>query len=248
MLCRDSVNVNYAVISTFEANTSDTVLLKACYSPFSRVNRPWRALNNVIAVRFFFLTLQETPLRMHAGVQHTSMCMCLMSPTLSVQCGQQCKHWTIAPTRQCLRICLVGCVRLTCILTTSCMWPISPDLQVYLYMQSEIGMFRCRSLKHVHTRLVLSSTHLLATRPGRFLILFQLEHTLFGRWCTPRMRLILLVPAISLSLLVTQRASLRWACNVPACAYWVLACQTSDKILLEAHRLTLPGNCSLIPL
>lgn len=31
------------------ANTSDYTLLKACYSPFSRVNRPWRAINNVIA-------------------------------------------------------------------------------------------------------------------------------------------------------------------------------------------------------
>lgn len=46
---RDSVVVNWAVMANATANTSDTTLLKACYSPFSRVNRPWRALNNVIA-------------------------------------------------------------------------------------------------------------------------------------------------------------------------------------------------------
>jgi len=46
---RDSVVINYGVMYNATANTSDTTLLKACYSPFSRVNRPWRALNNVIA-------------------------------------------------------------------------------------------------------------------------------------------------------------------------------------------------------
>lgn len=50
LTCRDSIMVKYAVMSNYTANTSDTVLLKACYSPFSRVNRPWRNLNNVIAV------------------------------------------------------------------------------------------------------------------------------------------------------------------------------------------------------
>ena len=49
-ICRDSIIIKYAVMSNYTANMSDTVLLKACYSPFSRVNRPWRVLNNVIAV------------------------------------------------------------------------------------------------------------------------------------------------------------------------------------------------------
>lgn len=46
---RDSILVKWAVMSNATANTSDTALIKACYSPFSRVNRPWRALNNIIA-------------------------------------------------------------------------------------------------------------------------------------------------------------------------------------------------------
>lgn len=58
--CRDSVVVNWAVLANATANTSDTTLLKACYSPFSRVNRPWRAINNIIAVclssQLFILT------------------------------------------------------------------------------------------------------------------------------------------------------------------------------------------------
>lgn len=46
---RDQVIVNYAVKADYPANTTDTVQLKACYSPFSSVNRPWRAANNIIA-------------------------------------------------------------------------------------------------------------------------------------------------------------------------------------------------------
>ena len=51
--CRDKIIITYAVMSQYSPNTSDTVTLKACYSPFSRVNRPWRNLNNVIAVQTF---------------------------------------------------------------------------------------------------------------------------------------------------------------------------------------------------
>lgn len=47
---RDSIVISYGVMYNATANMSDTTLLKACYSPFSRVNRPWRAINNVIAL------------------------------------------------------------------------------------------------------------------------------------------------------------------------------------------------------
>ena len=54
--------VKYAVLPAYQANTTDKVQLKLCYSSFSSVNRPWRAANNVIAVRLLHSLLQlQTP-------------------------------------------------------------------------------------------------------------------------------------------------------------------------------------------
>lgn len=49
----DKVFITYSVLPAFEPNATDTVQLKACYSNFSQVDRPWRASNNIIAVRAF---------------------------------------------------------------------------------------------------------------------------------------------------------------------------------------------------
>jgi hypothetical protein len=46
------------VLPAFTPNASDTVQLKACYSNYSQVDRPWRATNNIISVR----------LRLHGGL------------------------------------------------------------------------------------------------------------------------------------------------------------------------------------
>jgi hypothetical protein len=42
--------VSYAVLPQYTVNSTDTVLLKACYSNFSSVDRPWRAANQIIAL------------------------------------------------------------------------------------------------------------------------------------------------------------------------------------------------------
>lgn len=46
----DSVIINYSVFANQTANLTDFIMLKACYSNFSEVDRPWRKFNNVIAV------------------------------------------------------------------------------------------------------------------------------------------------------------------------------------------------------
>lgn len=78
--------VSYAVMPQYMPNTSDTVLLKACYSPFSRVNRPWRALNNVIAVLHL-----HTCIALHCLVfpfVHTVQCIreCILSSDFHMRC------------------------------------------------------------------------------------------------------------------------------------------------------------------
>lgn len=47
----DKVFITYSVLPAFTPNASDTVQLKACYSNYSQVDRPWRATNNIISVR-----------------------------------------------------------------------------------------------------------------------------------------------------------------------------------------------------
>lgn len=48
----DEVIINYAVFANQTANMTDKIMLKACYSNYSQVDRPWRKFNNIIAVRF----------------------------------------------------------------------------------------------------------------------------------------------------------------------------------------------------
>lgn len=45
----DKVFITYSVLPAFTPNASDTVQLKACYSNYSQVDRPWRATNNIIS-------------------------------------------------------------------------------------------------------------------------------------------------------------------------------------------------------
>jgi len=47
----DEVIINYAVFANQTANMTDKIILKACYSNYSQVDRPWRKFNNIIAVR-----------------------------------------------------------------------------------------------------------------------------------------------------------------------------------------------------
>jgi hypothetical protein len=48
---RDQVHIEYSVKSGFPANsTPDYITLKACYSNYSSVDRPWRAFNNIISL------------------------------------------------------------------------------------------------------------------------------------------------------------------------------------------------------
>jgi hypothetical protein len=45
----DAVIINYSVFANQTANLTDYVQLKACYSNYSEVDRPWRKFNNVIS-------------------------------------------------------------------------------------------------------------------------------------------------------------------------------------------------------
>lgn len=55
----DEVLITYSVLPAFTPNASDTVQLKACYSNYSQVDRPWRATNNVISVRHCLRTVSS---------------------------------------------------------------------------------------------------------------------------------------------------------------------------------------------
>jgi hypothetical protein len=46
---RDSVSMTYTVLPQFDANLTDTVSLKACYSNYSAEDRPWRKYNDNIS-------------------------------------------------------------------------------------------------------------------------------------------------------------------------------------------------------
>lgn len=46
---QDKVNIVYSVMPQFTANLTDSVQLKACYSNYSSVDRPWRKYNDIIA-------------------------------------------------------------------------------------------------------------------------------------------------------------------------------------------------------
>ena len=45
-----SRQLNPLSVHQFKANLTDSVMLKACYSNFSSVDRPWRKFNDIISV------------------------------------------------------------------------------------------------------------------------------------------------------------------------------------------------------
>ena len=80
----DKVFITYSVLPAFTPNASDTVQLKACYSNYSQVDRPWRATNNIISVRQALLhhVELETNSDKRERVQ--------LKPCLCHQCGEWC--------------------------------------------------------------------------------------------------------------------------------------------------------------
>lgn len=47
---RDTVFITYNLLPGVSPNLTDKIQLKACYSNYSQVDRPWRATNNIISV------------------------------------------------------------------------------------------------------------------------------------------------------------------------------------------------------
>ena len=54
-------------VMQYKSNLTDSVMLKGCYSNFSSVDRPFRAYNNIIAVRTLFPHHNLTNLQLVIG-------------------------------------------------------------------------------------------------------------------------------------------------------------------------------------